>query len=78
MKSPIANDGLKLSIDGQVENQLVTKLLLHVSVKELHNSMVGPPEEGLFKEAIDADNNIITSDSTLHKKFPPQRNRTTS
>ena len=36
--------------------------------------MVSPPEEGGLKEAIDADNNIIISDSTLRKILPPQLN----
>ena len=36
----ISNDCLKLSIDGHYEPQLVTKFLLQVSVRELHNIMV--------------------------------------
>ena len=36
--------------------------------------MVIPPEEGGFKEARDADNNIIISDSTLNNILPPQLN----
>ena len=59
--SPIANVCLKVSIDGQVETQLVPKLLLNVSIRELHNSTVSPLEEGGLKEALDADNNIIIS-----------------
>ena len=42
--SPIANDCLKFSIDGQVEPQLFPKLLLRVSVRELNNIMVSPQE----------------------------------
>ena len=34
--------------------------------------MVIPPEEGGLKQAIDADNNIIISDSTLRSILPPQ------
>ena len=75
--SPIANDYLKLSTDGQVEPQLDTKLLFHVSVRELHNSMVGPPEEGGLKEARYTDNNIIISDSNLCNILPPQLNNMT-
>ena len=63
MVSPIEIDCLKLSICGQVEPQLVSKFLLHVLVRELHNSMVSPPKEGGIKEVIDADNNIIISDT---------------
>ena len=47
--STIANYCLELSIYGQVEPQLVPKLLFHVSVIELHNIIVSPPEEGGLK-----------------------------
>ena len=42
--SSVSNDCLKLFIGGQVEPQLVTKLLFQLLVKEIHNSMVSPPE----------------------------------
>ena len=42
-KNPIANYFLKGSIYGNFETQLVKKIL-QVSVRELHNSMVIPPE----------------------------------
>ena len=60
-----SNDFLKVSIDGHSETQLVPKLLLQVSVWELHNSMVSTSEEGGLKEERDAYNNIIISISTL-------------
>ena len=41
---PIANYCLKVSISGHSEPQLVPKLLLKVSVRKLHNSMVSSPE----------------------------------
>ena len=63
--SPISNNCLKLSIGGQVKPQLLPKLLLRSSVRELHNIMMFAPEEGGLKKARDADNNIIISDSTL-------------
>ena len=75
--SPIVNDCIKLSIDGQVEPQLVPKCLLQVSVRELHNSMVIPPEEGELKEAIDTDNNFIISDSILCRILPPPKKKMT-
>ena len=46
MRSTIANDCLKISIDGQAGPQLFPKLLLKVSVREIHNSIVSQPEEG--------------------------------
>ena len=39
-KSPIINDCLKLKMDGHTEPQLVPKLLLQVSVRELYNNLV--------------------------------------
>ena len=72
IQSPIANDCLKLYIDGQAEPQLVPKLLLHVSAIELYNSMVSLPEEGGLKEAREAEDKFITSDSTLRNILPPQ------
>ena len=75
MQYPIANDCLRVSIDGHSEPQLVPKLLLKVFVWELHNSMAITPEEGGLKEARDADNNIIISDFTLYSIIPPNLNK---
>ena len=72
MKSKIANDLLKVFIDGHCEPQVVPKLLLQVSVRKLHNSMASTPEEGGLKEARDAENNIIISDSNLRNILPTQ------
>ena len=72
MKSPIVNDFLKVKIDGHTETELVTKFLLHVSVRELHNNLVSDTENGGLKEARDEDDNIIISDSTLRSLFPTQ------
>ena len=72
MKSLFANDCHKVYIGGHSEPQLVSKLLLQFSVRELHNSIVGPPEEGGLKKAVDSDNNIIISDYTLQSIIPPQ------
>ena len=65
--SPKPNDFLKLSIEGQTETRSVTIVLLHVSVRELHNSMVSSPKEGGLEEVRDSDNNVIMSDSTYYK-----------
>ena len=62
LQSPIETYFIKLSIKGQSETQLVTKLLLQLLVRELHNRMVSPTEEGGLKEAIDTENNTIISD----------------
>ena len=72
LKSPIANDFLKVKIDGYTEPQLVPKLLLHVSVREIHNNIVSSAIYGGLKEAGDEDDNIIISGSTLCSLLPPQ------
>ena len=72
VQSPIVNDCLKLNIDGHTEPQLVPKLLLQVSVRELHNNLVISTIYGGIKEARDEDDNIIISDSTLRSLLPPK------
>ena len=59
-------------LDDQTEPQLVTKLLLQVSVRELHNSLVSYPNYGGLKVAKDEDDNSIISGSTLRSLVPPQ------
>ena len=54
------------------------KLLLQISVRELHKSMVSPPEEGGLKETRGEDNKIIISDSKLPNIIPPQLKNLTS
>ena len=54
------------------EPQLVPKLLLQVSVRELHNSLLSDPNDGGLKDARDEDGKIIISASTLRSLLPPQ------
>ena len=61
-----------MKIDGSNEPQLVPKLLLQVSVRELHNNLVSATIDGGIKESIDEDDNIIISDATLRSLLPPQ------
>ena len=68
----LPNDCLKLSIDGHYEPQLIPKHLIWVFSRKLHNNMVSLPEEVGHKEARDAYNNIIISDSTIQSIIPPQ------
>ena len=70
--SPISNDCLKVLLEDQTEPQLVPKLLLQVSVRELHNSLVIDPKDGGLKDARDEDGKIIISDSTLCSLFSPK------
>ena len=58
--------------DDQTETQLVPKLLLHVSVIEVHNSFVSDTNYGGLKDTRDEENNIIISDSKLCLLLPPQ------
>ena len=49
VESPIANDFLKVRIDGYTEPQLVQKHLLQVSVRELHTNLVSATKYGGLK-----------------------------
>ena len=59
-------------LDDQTEPQLVPKLLLQVSVRELHNSLVSDPNDGGLKDARNEDGKIIISYSILLSLLPPQ------
>ena len=72
MQSPIANNFLKVKIDGYTEPQLVPKFLLQVYVIYLYNNLVSTTKDGGLKEAIYEDENIISSDSTLCSLCTPQ------
>ena len=71
-QSPIFNDCLKFMLDDQTEPQLVPKLLLQVSVRELHLGLVSDPNVDGLKDARDEYGNIIISDSTLRLLLSPQ------
>ena len=71
-QSTVSNYCPKVMFDDQTEPQLVSKLLLQVSVRELHNSIVSDPNDGSIKYARDKDDNIIISDSTLRSLLPPK------
>ena len=75
VQSQISNDCLKVSIGDQSEPQLVPKLLPLVSVWDLQNIIVIPPEECGVNNARDADNNTMISDYTLRSIIPPQFNK---
>ena len=62
-------------LDDQIEPQLVPTLLLKVSVRVLHNSLVSDPNNGGIKDVRDEDGKIIISDSTLCSLYPPQLNQ---
>ena len=58
IQSPISNDCLIVMFDDQTEPQLVPKLLIYVSIRELHNSLVSDPNDGGLKDARDKDDNF--------------------
>ena len=68
----MSNYCLKVVLYDQTEPQLVPKLLLQVSVRELHNSLMSDPNDGGIKDTRDEDENIIISDSTLRSLLPPK------
>ena len=70
IKWQIFNDCLKVLLDDQTEPQLVPKVLLEVSGRKLHNSLVSDPNDGGIKDARDEDGKIIISDYTLRSLFP--------
>ena len=72
VKSPIVNDCMKVKNNGHTELQLVPKLLLQVYIRELHNNLVSDTDNDGVKEARDAENNIIISDSTLRSILSPK------
>ena len=57
VQSPIFNDCLKVNIDGHTKPQLVQKLLLKVSVQEIHKRLFSDPVDGELNEARYAENN---------------------
>ena len=62
-------------LDDQTEPQLIPQLLLQVSVRELHNSLVSDTNDGGIKDTRDEDDNIIISDYTLRSLLPPKFNK---
>ena len=71
-QSPISNECLKVMFDDQTLPKIVPKLLLQVSVRELHNRLLIDPNDGSITDARDEDDNIIISDSTLRSLLPTQ------
>ena len=55
-----------------MNRNLFQKLLLQVSVREIHNNLVSATKYGGLKEARDEDDKIIISDSALFSILPPR------
>ena len=71
-QSSISNDCLKVVLDDHTEPQLVPKLLLQMSVRELHNSLESDPNDGGLKDARYEYGKIIISDYTFRSLLQPQ------
>ena len=59
VQSPVSNDCLKVVLDDQSEPQLVPKLLLQVSVREPHNSLVSDLNDGGLKDARNEEGKLL-------------------
>ena len=65
LQSNISNYCLKVVFDDHIEPQMVPKLLLQVSVREINNSLVSDPNYGGLKEARGEEYYTINGDYTL-------------
>ena len=64
IKSPIANDCIKVQQPSTGKKESVPKLLLQVSVRELHNDMLKDPAEGGLMQAR-KNGKVVISDTAL-------------
>ena len=74
---PNGKDTLKIKMEGQKDPVLMEKLLIQISIRELHNDLVKPMSEGGFAGARDKEGNIIIGDTTLKRLLPPQLRKMT-
>jgi hypothetical protein len=77
VESPIANKTILVHNLGTGQKERVNKLLLQISIWELHNDMLLPPDQGGFKEAWDENGNARISDTALCALLPEQAWRMT-
>jgi hypothetical protein len=72
IQSPITNDTL-LIVNQETGIMIhVPKLLIEISIRELHNDLLKLPESGNLAEARDVEGKVIISDSVLRCLLPPQ------
>jgi hypothetical protein len=77
VQSPITSDTLLLPDRETGLTICVPKLLLEISIRELHNDLIAPPKSGGLAEARDAEGHVIISDSVLRCLLPPQLRKMT-
>jgi hypothetical protein len=71
INSPIAKDTLLVRNSEGIKER-VSKLLLEIPIRELHNDLILPPREGGLADARDASGNVIISDTSLRRLLPKQ------
>ena len=76
--SPIMHDTLKVfdATTGK-KTKVLAKLLLQISIRELHNDLVAAAERGDLPELLDSNGRMIISDTRLRSILPPQLRRAT-
>ena len=75
VQSPIASDTLLVRNAETGKKERVGKLLLEISVRELHNDLISTATGGLvdgLPEARDAKGKVVISDTSLRYLLPPQ------
>jgi hypothetical protein len=71
INSPIAKDTL-LVMNAQGVKERVSKLLLEIPIRELHNDLMLPPREGGLADTWDNSGNVIISGMPLRHLLPEQ------
>jgi hypothetical protein len=71
INSPIAKDTL-LVTNAQGVKERVSKLLLEIPIRDLHNDLILPPREGDLADAQDSSGNVSISDTSLRRLLPKQ------
>jgi hypothetical protein len=78
VESPIVNDTLRIwNPLSKKKDQIVPKQLLQISVRELHNDLLKPVEEGGFEFAYTEDGKVLISDTMLRSLLPKEMRRMT-
>jgi hypothetical protein len=65
VESPIVNETILVKNIATGQKERVNKLLLQISIRELHNDMLLPPDQGGFAEAWDERGAARISDTAL-------------
>ena len=75
VSSPSVKDVIHVKVtkdDGTTEKKKMSKLLLQVSICELHDDLMKAEHEGGFKYRFDKNNKPLISDTALRNLLPPE------